>query len=170
MPRPPRAQLVPLEAVDLAPVAGAEPSSLLARLEDLIRVSNSDELRLRLMSAIDFPSADIPTFLAVNQLSLHGALRPTDLAERLETGRPNTTKIVQRLEALGLVARCAAPEDGRAVLVALTPAGREVAARLTAAQRASIDAATQGWTTPEREAFGELVARFVAGARQGPAG
>ena len=53
-----------------------------------------------------------------------GALRLTALAEREAVSQPAMTGLVSRLQAAGLVARCADPSDGRAVLVELTAQGR----------------------------------------------
>lgn len=56
-------------------------------------------------------------------------LRMSDIAERLVLSRGGTTKVIDRLEELGLVSRQADPEDRRAVVVEITPEGREVLAR-----------------------------------------
>ncbi|MCV2394292.1 MarR family transcriptional regulator [Actinotalea sp. M2MS4P-6] len=164
MPRPPDDALARPDDVDLSAVAGADPDGLVGLVERLIRVANSDAYRRGLMTAVDFPSTDIPTFLALNQLALHGALRPTVLAERLETGRPNVTKIVQRLEALGLVVRLAAPADSRGVLVALTAEGRAIAERVVEIDERVVAGASAAWSADEVEAFRQLLARYVAGA------
>lgn len=161
MPRPPHDALARHDDLDLSAVAAADPSGLVGLVERLIRAANSDAFRRGLMAAVDFPSQDIPTFLALNQLALHGALRPTVLAERLETGRPNVTKIVQRLEGLGLVVRTAAPADDRGVLVVLTAAGRAMAERVVALHHQVVAAIAADWPAQDRETFRRLLARYV---------
>lgn len=47
-----------------------------------------------------------------------------DLAEAEQVSAPTATRVVDRLEAAGLVRRTRCPEDRRVVRVALTPAGR----------------------------------------------
>jgi DNA-binding MarR family transcriptional regulator len=68
------------------------------------------------------------------------ALRPTigSLAERLFVKHHTAVELVDRLEALGLVERKPDPEDGRAVLVAITQRGRAMLDRLTTAHRAEL--------------------------------
>jgi DNA-binding MarR family transcriptional regulator len=67
---------------------------------------------------------------ALASVENHGPLTPSELADRERIKRPTATRIVANLEALGLVTRTQDPEDGRAWLVATTPAGRELLRRL----------------------------------------
>ncbi len=55
-----------------------------------------------------------------------GRLRMTDLADRVVYSRSGLTYQAQVLEARGLVTRGSSPDDERSVVVALTPAGRDV--------------------------------------------
>jgi DNA-binding MarR family transcriptional regulator len=52
-----------------------------------------------------------------------GPRRITELAETEALAQPTVTQMVRRLHARGYVARARPPEDGRVVLVSLTPAG-----------------------------------------------
>jgi DNA-binding MarR family transcriptional regulator len=52
-----------------------------------------------------------------------------ELAEAMDTEKPNATTVVSELEALGLVRREPHPTDRRARLVHTTAAGRELARR-----------------------------------------
>jgi DNA-binding MarR family transcriptional regulator len=63
---------------------------------------------------------------ALQSLDLGGALTPRELAEAERVRPPTLTRIVSRLEELGLVARTPHPSDGRQVILALSPAGREL--------------------------------------------
>ena len=67
---------------------------------------------------------------ALASVDNQGPLTPSELAERERIKRPTATRIVARLEELGLVSRTQDPADGRAWLVATTPAGRELLRRL----------------------------------------
>ena len=66
----------------------------------------------------------------------HGPLTPSRLAELEAVKRPTATRVVQRLEEEGLVARVTDPTDGRLVLVSTTPAGRELLKRLRSRKNA----------------------------------
>jgi len=61
---------------------------------------------------------------ALATVERHGPLTPSELAARERVRRPTVTRLVARLEADGLVARTAAPADGRSTLVAVTAEGR----------------------------------------------
>jgi DNA-binding MarR family transcriptional regulator len=61
---------------------------------------------------------------ALATVDRHGPLTPSELAARERVRRPTVTRVVARLEADGLVARTAAPADGRSTLVAVTAEGR----------------------------------------------
>ena len=63
---------------------------------------------------------------ALATVERHGPLTPSELAARERVRRPTVTRVVARLEADGLVARTAAPADGRSTLVAVTAEGREL--------------------------------------------
>lgn len=63
--------------------------------------------------------------------SRRGALPVTKVGERLLVHPTGITRLVDKLEAQGLVRRAPHPEDRRSVLVAVTPAGRRLAKRAT---------------------------------------
>ena len=84
---------------------------------------------------------------ALRQLSEHGPMRATALAEGEGIATASMTRIVQALEERELVRRTPDPTDGRAQIVELTDAGRAVFAegagvRVAALRRriASLDA------------------------------
>jgi DNA-binding MarR family transcriptional regulator len=53
-----------------------------------------------------------------------GALRMQDLAERLVLSRSGVTRLVDRLEAAGLIERASCPSDRRGTYAVLTESGR----------------------------------------------
>jgi DNA-binding MarR family transcriptional regulator len=98
--------------------------------------------------------ANLEEPLTVSRLAAATGVRPTTL-----------TSLLDRLEGRGLLSRRPSPEDRRALLVELTPAGREVAGRvrtavaelehrslgsLTAAQRAALATALDALTEEAR--------------------
>lgn len=65
--------------------------------------------------------------------SRRGSLPLGKMGERLQVHPTSVTSIVRRLAEAGLIDRRPHPEDGRTVLAEITPAGREVVERATAA-------------------------------------
>ncbi|MEO8737469.1 MAG: MarR family transcriptional regulator [Edaphobacter sp.] len=57
-------------------------------------------------------------------------IKPSELAETFHTTRGNVSHCISSLEAKGLVRRRIDPEDARAFLLTLQPAGRKRAARV----------------------------------------
>ncbi|MDN5794751.1 MAG: MarR family transcriptional regulator [Intrasporangium sp.] len=70
--------------------------------------------------------------------SQRGSLPMKLIASRLQVHPTSVTNAVDRLEAAGLVARTAHPDDRRALIVTLTPSGRAVAAKATAALNSEV--------------------------------
>lgn len=58
-----------------------------------------------------------------------------ELAERLQVRHHSAVGLVDRLEQAGLLARQRSPDDARRVLLAVTPRGERLLARLSAAHR-----------------------------------
>ncbi len=58
---------------------------------------------------------------ALATIECHGPITPSELAARERIQRPTATRVIARLEEMGLIARTADPQDGRSSLVAVTP-------------------------------------------------
>jgi DNA-binding MarR family transcriptional regulator len=82
-----------------------------------------------------------------------GPRRVTDLAATEAVAQPTMTALVGRLDRLGLVERRRDPRDARAVLVALSDAGREALARQGAARAAAIAARLEALDAADRDAL-----------------
>jgi DNA-binding MarR family transcriptional regulator len=67
---------------------------------------------------------------ALATIAQHGPLTPSELAAREGVRRPTATRLLARLEAPGLVARTADPQDGRSSRVAVTPEGEALLAQI----------------------------------------
>jgi DNA-binding MarR family transcriptional regulator len=70
--------------------------------------------------------------LVLLTFSSRGSLPLGKMGERLQVHPTSVTSIVHRLEAGGLVVRRPHPDDGRAVLAEITPAGRAAVEAATA--------------------------------------
>src|SRR5689334_3143897 len=104
--------------------------------------------------------------LVLLTFSSRGALPLGKMGERLQVHPTSVTSIVDRLEVAGLVVRRPHPEDGRAVLAEITPAGKALVEQATDAlvgadfglgQLADDDLAElSGLLRPVREAAGDF--------------
>lgn len=112
--------------------------------------------------------AEMGLLLADNEALIHldaadGGLRMSEISESVVLSRGGTTKVVDRLEAMGLAERSADPEDRRATLVSITPAGREALAQA----RPIIDAALhEGWGAHLSEAEAQTVLDIIERVRE----
>lgn len=70
--------------------------------------------------------------LVLLTFSRAGSLPMGKMGERLQVHPTSITSIIDRLQVAGLVVRRPHPDDGRAVLAEITPAGREVVEAATA--------------------------------------
>lgn len=70
--------------------------------------------------------------LVLLSFSRHGSLSLGKIGERLQVHATSVTSLVQRLAAAELIERRPHPNDGRAVLAAITPRGRELMDAATA--------------------------------------
>ena len=61
---------------------------------------------------------------ALATIDNHGPLTPSELATRERVQRPTATRLVARLEELGVLQRAADPADRRSSLLSVTPEGR----------------------------------------------
>ena len=60
---------------------------------------------------------------ALATIDTHGPLTPSELASRERVQRPTATRLVARLEELGVLQRAADPTDRRSSLLSVTPEG-----------------------------------------------
>jgi DNA-binding MarR family transcriptional regulator len=96
----------------------------------------------------------------LHKLHLNGSLRVTALADLLGVDTPTVTRKIQQLERDGLVGRDADPDDRRATLIHLTPAGRRILDRIIKARRQWLEGLLQDWNDGDLEAFACLLGQF----------
>lgn len=90
-----------------------------------------------------------------------GPLRPGALAEASFADPSTISRQVAELVTRGFVRREQDPSDGRASLLAITDAGREVCERLRTMRRDLLAAAVDGWSDDELATFASLLTRFT---------
>jgi DNA-binding MarR family transcriptional regulator len=67
---------------------------------------------------------------ALVTIERHGPLTPTEIAARERIQRPTVTRVLVRLEDMGLIERAADPGDRRSSLVTITEPGRALLSEL----------------------------------------
>ena len=92
-----------------------------------------------------FDDAGLPSLawydvLWMLESALGGRLRMHDLARQAVVSRSNVTRLTDRMEKAGLVARSGCPEDGRGTVCELTARGRALRGRMWPVYRKQIDA------------------------------
>jgi DNA-binding MarR family transcriptional regulator len=98
-----------------------------------MRITATPDLAVRLRLAITRTSRRLrqeagtglsPTLTsALATIDTHGPLTPSELAARERVQRPTATRLVARLEELGVLQRAADPTDRRSSLLSVTPEG-----------------------------------------------
>jgi DNA-binding MarR family transcriptional regulator len=138
-------------------------SELLANLSALILLWDSPALQGQILAKTG-ESLDQPSHQALRHLLAWGSMRPSSLAEVLNTGASHVSKIVRRLEDDGLVKRTTDPTDRRATLISLTPPGENAALSVYALGDRMIAEVLEGWSAGDVRKYTALTKRFVAHA------
>ena len=108
---------------------------------------------------------DTSSYFALSALWLDGPphrMSAGELARRIVQTSGGATKTMQRLIGRGLVRRVADPDDGRRILLELTPAGLTLARDTLDLVLDAFDAQIGDLDEPEREGVAAAVQRLVA--------
>jgi len=105
-------------------------------------------------------SMDRAAYLLLNRLDREGPMGVKALAEAMGIDSSTVTRQVAPLVDTGLVKRTSHPEDGRAVVLALSPRGRGRLEEVRDSRRRLMAEVTEDWTPQEREVFTDLLVRF----------
>jgi DNA-binding MarR family transcriptional regulator len=87
---------------------------------------------------------------ALATVGRHGPLTPSELAARERIQRPTATRVLARLEELGLTVRTPDPQDRRSSLVAVTEAGSALLDELRTRKTAFLAERLDGLDADER--------------------
>jgi DNA-binding MarR family transcriptional regulator len=93
------------------------------------------------------------------------SLRRTDLARNLELTASGVTRLLDGLEASGLVEKGVCAADARVVYAVLTEAGRAKLEQASSFHVAAIDEVFSEFSADEIEALGELLGRLPGASR-----
>lgn len=120
------------------------------------RVENEIRSRLRNEFGITLPRFDL-----MAQLERHPeGLRMGELSKRMMVTGGNVTGITDQLEAENLVVREPAPEDKRAFVVRLTPAGRRAFARMASVHEGWVAELFSGLPTASKSQLIDLLSNL----------
>jgi DNA-binding MarR family transcriptional regulator len=89
------------------------------------------------------------------------ALRPSDLTGTLMHTSSGTNKRLDKLEEARLIARGPDPHDRRAILITLTPAGKELIDGVTAAHLANEASLLEGLSAAEQRELAALLRKLL---------
>jgi DNA-binding MarR family transcriptional regulator len=103
---------------------------------------------------------------SIIQAQLLGVLRDRELsmaqiARILNLDKSSATGLVDRAEKRGYVLRAIAPQDGRSILVTLTPEGRRLVNRVATEIARDINAVVEGMNDTDRRRLSVLASKFV---------
>lgn len=119
-------------------------------------------------------SMDRAAYLLLNRLDKEGPMGVKALAASMGIDSSTVTRQVAPLVDTGLVKRTSHPEDGRAVVLQLSPRGQSRLDEVRSSRRQLMAELTEDWEPEEREAFCTLLTRFNSAlgpsGRPGPAG
>jgi DNA-binding MarR family transcriptional regulator len=99
-------------------------------------------------------------------LAAHGAMSPSDLAQRAHLQRARTSRHITELAARKLIRRLRVAEDGRRALVTLTADGQRLYDELFPQSRHFNGQVMASLTPQEAEAFESALAKLTEGAER----
>jgi DNA-binding MarR family transcriptional regulator len=110
-------------------------------------------------TAID-PSLGAVAYGVLEHLNRSGECRQSELVTALGTEKGAISRAVQQLCDLGLVARVADPDDGRAHRIAISTEGSRRLQEVVAARRVTYAQRLADWTPEEIAAFVATLTRY----------
>ncbi|KOV63753.1 MarR family winged helix-turn-helix transcriptional regulator [Streptomyces sp. MMG1121] len=105
-------------------------------------------------------SMDRAAYLLLNRLDNEGPMGVKALAASMGIDSSTVTRQVAPLVDTGLVKRTSHPEDGRAVVLQLSPRGAARLEEVRSSRRQLMAELTDDWAPEEREQFCSLLTRF----------
>lgn len=105
-------------------------------------------------------SMDRAAYLLLNRLDQDGPTGVKALAAGMGIDSSTVTRQVAPLVDSGLVKRTSHPEDGRAVVLQLSPRGAGRLEQVRESRRELMALLTEDWTEAERDTFCDLLTRF----------
>ncbi|MGW2840655.1 MarR family winged helix-turn-helix transcriptional regulator [Streptomyces sp. NPDC001493] len=145
---------------DVSPSQGSDPV-VLDTLQHQVAVfaRRAEQTRLGGIGKVR-NSMDRAAYLLLNRLDREGPMGVKALAAGMGIDSSTVTRQVAPLVDTGLVKRTSHPEDGRAVVLQLSPRGQARLEEVRASRRDLMSQVTGDWSEEERETFCTLLTRF----------
>jgi len=99
---------------------------------------------------------------ALFTLASSGPMRPSTLADLLDTSLAGASRVLDSLADAGLAVRSPDPGDARATIVTLTPAGTDAARELFHQGDLMMSELLADWSADDSATLGRLLTRFAA--------
>ena len=133
---------------------------LLVAIQRLGRLMGSRQVAGRIADAAD---VEIPQqgVQILRSLLRHSELPIAGVAAAAHMDISAVSRQLGPLEEAGLTARGAAKDDGRVVLIRLTPSGRRVAQRIRSVGLRHLQASLIAWSADEKHQLAELLGRLI---------
>jgi DNA-binding MarR family transcriptional regulator len=161
----------PTHRRDTADVPDAQDSPGAPGPADAVEAPNTLDALVQLSFLVQGVLADVAAEhdLSLVQARLLGILRDRrpamlELARHLGLDKSSMTGLITRAEKRDLVRRMPSPHDGRGVLVALTPAGRQLTERCTLEMDRRVAALTAPLTETEHGLLRAVAAKLLGAA------
>jgi DNA-binding MarR family transcriptional regulator len=146
----------------------AEPDELALDLSRCWRELGRTLMSRRLLASLQAEASSplTPTKLhALDVLAERGDVRTSELARSLSVDETSATRLVDRLEQAGLVARRAQEGDRRVTLVSLTPAGGRLVGAIAERRRQFFSEVLASLEPDERAELVRLTVKATAALR-----
>jgi DNA-binding MarR family transcriptional regulator len=127
-------------------------------------------LRAGLVRALEREGYDLSgeEWVVLVNLKRRGELSQHEIAERVGKDRPHVSRLLDRLQAVGLVERRPGRRDRRVKHVGLTEAGRAAMPRLTRVALRYLEGVFEGVTGEEYDAFLKCLDHIISRLQPAP--
>ncbi|MGF6883500.1 DNA-binding MarR family transcriptional regulator [Nocardia sp. GAS34] len=127
----------------------------------LIRLGRIRERTAAQIAAASGGEIEAASYGIIFRLLADGPMRSGALAELLYSDASTISRQAAALVKRGLIERRADPADGRASVLAVTDAGRELAASLRRRRNEALSTVLSHWSDDDREQLAHVMRRFV---------
>ena len=133
-------------------------TSAIALIGRVMRASRLLQFEVeRSLSMFDLTVNEFNALNALRRAGRPHKLSPTDVGVSLLFSSGGLTKLLERLESRGLISREPNPDDGRGVIVALTPAGKKLQEEAMAAHQENEEQLLSPLTRTQRDRFNAIL-------------